>query len=79
MQRQKITQRQNKAYWKDSEWANSHMQEISREYAGHWVAIADRKVVTAGKQLDDVISETEKKIGRKDFPIYFVEGKLCVY
>ena len=71
--------KKSKAYWEDSKWADTHMHEISREYRNLWVAIVDRKVVAAGKQLDVVISEAEGKTGRTDFPTYFVEGQLRVY
>ena len=67
------------AYWNDSQWANAHLEEISREYPNQWVAIVGRKVVAAGLNLDTVISEAEEKTGHKEFPIYFAEGKLRVY
>jgi len=55
-----IVGKKNKDYWEDSRWANSHLDEISREYPGQWVAIANRTVVAAGKQLDAVIAEAGK-------------------
>jgi len=62
-----------KEYWDDNNWANEHLGEISQSYPNQWVAIVDKTVVAAGKNLSEV------KTGRKEFPIVFAERSIHVY
>jgi hypothetical protein len=68
-----------KEYWEDSKWACEHFGEIVKEYPDRWVAIADRKVVAAGRTIAEVEKEAKEKTGLEEFPIYFAERTIRVY
>ncbi len=68
-----------KEYWDDNNWANEHLGEISQSYPNQWVAIVDKTVVAAGKNLSEVKKTAKVKTGRKEFPIVFAERSIHVY
>lgn len=49
---------------------------LSEEF---WNAVADKKVVSAGENLERVETAAEKKTGRRDFPLLFIERGAHVY
>ena len=52
------------------------LKEDLNDYAGKWLAIIDKKVVASGAEVNQVIQEVNKKIGK---PIRTQHGKekLC--
>lgn len=69
----------SKEYWEDSDWALEHSSEISQKYPNQWVAIADKKVVAAGKDGSEVEKMATEKIGKREFVIIFAEKGIHVY
>ncbi len=69
----------SKEYWEDSDWALEHSSEISRKYPNQWVAIADKKVVAAGKDGSEVERIAIEKMGKREFVIIFAEKGIHVY
>lgn len=43
------------------EWKRKHHSELVGKYPDMWIAIVDKKIVSAGKDLGKVESEAEKK------------------
>ena len=66
-------------FWEDYYWALEPSTELSKEYIGMRVAIANKKVVAFGKKLtDEKIEALRKKLGR---PIvtFFVTDPSAIY
>jgi len=61
-----------KEFWDDREWAYKHYSELVREYPDEWVAVANKEVVSANKDLGKVEMKV-KELGKKNVPIIFVE------
>ena len=55
-------------YWEDSKWASEHFTEIVKEYPNQWVAIADKKVVAAGRTIAEVKKKPQKRLAKMNFP-----------
>lgn len=68
-----------KEFWEDERWAYSHYQDLASRYPDRWVAVIDKKVVSAGTNLGRVIEKAEKKAGTREFPLLFIEGGAHVY
>lgn len=69
----------SKKFWQDNKWAHDHYQELSRKYPNQWIAVVNKKVVSAGKNLGKVEKESSKKAGKQDFPLLFIERGAHVY
>ena len=66
-------------FWEDFYWALEPTTELSKEYAGMWVAIANKKVVAFGRELTNEKEEAiSKELGR---PIvtFFVSDPSTIY
>ncbi|HDS45257.1 MAG TPA: hypothetical protein ENN68_04065 [Methanomicrobia archaeon] len=72
---------EHRKFLEDLEWKRKHHSELLEKYPDMWVAIVDKKVVSAGKDLGKVESEAEKKTGieRKKIPVSFVESGAHIY
>ncbi len=66
-------------YWEDIEWSRSHLSELHRKYEGKWVAIVNKKVVAAGKNLAWVRAKAMRLTKVKHVPVRFVERGAVVY
>lgn len=70
----------SKKFWDDNEWARQHYQELVETYPDRfWVAIADRKVISASDSLAEVEKEAWMKTKRKNCPIIFIERSAHVF
>ena len=66
-------------YWQDNDWAYSHYPELQKRYLEKWVAIVNKKVVSAGKSPKEVIRDAKRKTGSKRFPVIYVESGANFY
>jgi hypothetical protein len=66
-------------YEEDFQWALKNMDEIAHNYPDQWVAIVNKQVVAAEKSWGRARRAAEKKTGRKEFPIFFVEEDMRFY
>ncbi|MDI6794339.1 MAG: DUF5678 domain-containing protein [bacterium] len=66
-------------FWNDDKWVHENYQGLSEKFPNQWVAVADKKVVSAGENLERVETEAEKKTGKRDFPLLFIERGAYVY
>ncbi|MEA3488274.1 MAG: DUF5678 domain-containing protein [Euryarchaeota archaeon] len=65
-------------FWDDQEWGFRHHTKLLETYRDVWVAIVDKVVVAAGKDLGKVEKEAKKKTGR-DPAVMFVESGSHIY
>ncbi len=68
-----------KEFWEDEDWTYDNYNDLVRMYPDQWVAVVDKKVVAAGKSATEVVELAERKTGRKEFPVVFVEKVVRVY
>ena len=66
-------------FWEDDDWAFDNYDMLVRSYPDQWVAVVDKQVISAGDDATKVIEMAEKKTGRKEFPVIFVEKTIRVY
>lgn len=69
----------SKEFWEDQQWGFKHHSELINKYKDMWVAILDKKVVSAGEDLEKVEEEAKKKTGKKQIPVLFVECGTHIY
>ena len=68
-----------KRYWEDSKWVRENISEISEKYPNQWIAVADKRVVAAGKDGQKVREKALKEVQHEDFVIRFVEKGVHIY
>jgi len=68
-----------KEFWEDEDWAYDNYNDLVKLYPDQWVSIVDRQVIASGKNGTEVIELTERKTGRNEFPVIFVEKGIRVY
>ncbi len=47
-------------------WVHEHMEQLEA-YQGKWIAVIDRKIISAGRDLDAVLDEVERQGLTKPF------------
>lgn len=63
-------------FWEDKDWAFDHYSEWMKKYPDQWIAVVDKKVVAAGKDIGKIEKITQEKTGRKHFPVIYVERRI---
>jgi hypothetical protein len=66
-------------FWDDQEWALDNYERWIKEYPDQWIAVVDKRVVAAGKDIEAVELSAKKKTGREYIPVIFIEGCVHVY
>ena len=70
----------SKKFWDDNEWARKHYQELVETYPDRsWVAVADKKVISASDNLAEVEKKAWEKTKRKNCPLVFIERSAHVF
>lgn len=69
----------SKEFWEDQQWGLKHHSELIDKYKDMWVAIVDKKIVSAGEDLGKVEEEAKQKTGKKQIPVFFVECGAHIY
>ena len=66
----------------DSRWVNENYTELVQKYPDMWIAVLDKEVVIASKDLGEVFRVAEQKeneVGRGPCVYTFVESPLRFY
>jgi hypothetical protein len=69
----------SKEFWDDMKWGREHKSELLDKYINQWVAIVDKKVISAGKDLAKVEEEAKWKTHKKQIPTLFVDSGEHIY
>ena len=71
----------NERFWKDAKWVDEHYKELQKKYADQWIAVLDKKVVSAGRDGGKVETEAERvtKVPRNEILMEFIECGSHVY
>ncbi len=75
----KIPEEIPKRFWEDAKWGRKHATQIWEKYPEMWIAIVNKKVVSYGKNLEEVRNTAREKTGVKHAVIQFVDGGSCIY
>lgn len=73
------TETMPKDFWDDLSWARKHHTELLKKYRNLWVAVVNKKVVSAGDNLGKVESIAKAKTGKKSIATMFVDGGEHIY
>ncbi len=68
-----------KRFWEDDKWAEEHYSELMKKYAGEWIAVFNKKVISCGKNLAKVKEEAMLKVGKQKIQTLFIESGDHVY
>jgi len=60
-------------------WGQAHESELMEKYKDEWVAIVNKKVVAAGKNLKKVKEEAMEATKKDLFPTRFIESGAHIY
>ena len=41
-------------YFEDDQWMRAHLSELTQKYPDHWIAVLEKEVVIASKDLEEV-------------------------
>ena len=77
MSNAKFTREFSKRYAEDSRWINDNINELTQKYPDHWIAVLEKEVVIASKDLDEVKNVAQKRaaeVGEGQCVYSFVEG-----
>lgn len=67
-----------KEFWDDKEWAFDHYSALMQKYPNRWVAVVNKEVISASRDLKEAREEARKKTDREDIPLIFIEGEFSV-
>jgi hypothetical protein len=69
----------SKNYLADREWAHENLAEISKQYPNQWVAVFNKKIISASANGAEVERISFKKLGHQEFFIFYAEKGIHVY
>jgi hypothetical protein len=59
-------------------WAIDHYIELAYKYPGAWIAVCNKEVIAASKNIQTTKEIAEKKAPGKQIPYLFIEGRIHV-
>lgn len=68
-----------KRYFEDEKWLFEHENELAEKYPDQWVAVVNKEVVAAGKNLAEVERVAREKTGEEEFPVWLVTPTIKFY
>ena len=63
-----------KRFWEDLKWAREHHGELLKNYKNQWIAVVNKKVVSAGNDLCKIEEEAKWKTNKKFIATMFIDG-----
>ena len=66
-----------KRYFEDSRWLEANINELTQKYPDHWIAVLEKEVVIASKDLGEVKKVAHKRaaeVGKGQCVYTFIEG-----
>jgi hypothetical protein len=61
-----------KRWFEDEKWFMQHSSELAQRYPDQWVAIFNKEVIAAGKNLAEVERVAQEKTGERDILVDLV-------
>ena len=59
----------------DFAWLVDHGEELSRKYAGKWIAVRDQDVIGVGDTATEAAEKAREQVGDKAFVLEAVEAE----
>ena len=72
-----LPQKLPKRYFEDSIWVEENINELTRKYPDHWIAVLEKEVVIASQDLAEVkrvAHRREAEVGKGQCVYTFIEG-----
>lgn len=69
----------SKKFWEDQQWGFQHHSDLLSRYKDMWIAIVDKKVVSAGEDLGEVERKAKELTKKEEIPVMFVECGAHMY
>jgi hypothetical protein len=69
----------DKTFWEDLRWGEGQHTQFLEKYRDQWVAIRNKEVVAFGSNLAGVKKKAQKKTGKRDVPVVFVDCGEHIY
>jgi glutaredoxin len=66
-------------FWEDLKWGREHHSDLLEYHRNKWVAIVNKKIVSAGSNLEEVENIAREKTGEKHIPTIFIDGGEHIY
>lgn len=66
-------------YWEDKEWVNENYTELAQKYPDQWIAVYDKEVISANKNLGEVEKVIQSKKLKRQCAYIYVEGTMRAY
>ncbi len=68
-------------FWEDMRWLDNVDWTVLEPYERQWIAVYDKQIVAAGKDLDQVKAEAKEKTGRdtREIVFDFVHSPASLY
>ena len=66
----------NKTFYKDVDWKDAHLAELSELYPNQWIAVWDEQVVAAKPGLGQAKREAARKTGKdeREISAFYIFG-----
>lgn len=68
-----------KRFWNDMKYAHKNYSMLVKKFKHKWVSVFNKKVIFADKDLEKVETETKKILGKRMFPVIYVECGNHIY
>ncbi|MDI6791258.1 MAG: DUF5678 domain-containing protein [bacterium] len=70
-----------KSFFEELNWISVHRSELRKQYQGQWIAVANKKVVAFGRNMQSVEEKAVDATRRTldEFPVVYMEDPHCVY
>jgi hypothetical protein len=69
----------SKNYLADRKWVHKHLAEISNQYPNQWVAVFNKKIISASVNGAEAEKNSSEKLGHQEFFIFYAEKGIHVY
>jgi hypothetical protein len=74
-----LPQPPSKNYLADREWAHQNLAEISKQYPNQWVAVFNKKIISASINGAEAERISYEQLGHQDFFIFYAEKGIHFY
>ena len=64
---------------REYDWAFAHYPQLVKRYPNQWVAVANHRIVAAGRSLARVLAKAHQQVDWPHVPHLFVEAGVHVY
>lgn len=64
---------------KEYNWVFAEYSKLANKYPNRWIAFANKKVLSSGKELSEVMKKAHELIDWDEIPHLFIEKGIHIY